>query len=304
MKRSRRQLLVAGGALALSGVALEALSLLGTFDNTRLRVIDAHSVFGKRTLELEALDNGGVLHISHSTHLIALGGLRILTDPWFFDPAFGSLTHPRGLPVAPQSVGPLDVIAITHDHPDHADRRALDRLDKNALVVVGVRELVPVLRQLGFKQVEHVATWKELALGPFSITATPAVHDVPEAGFVFSTGTQSIYFAGDTATHPGLNEIAERFRLSLAILPIDGTRLRWEPRLVMDPSDAANAAALLKPTQVMSSHADAVQSDLIAARLLSESVDEPQREFRRLVMERAPSVKCQTPVAGELVAIM
>jgi len=300
---TRRKLLAASASIAAGGLTLEALSLVGTFDNRRLPRLDSDSDFITRTLELEALDRGGVLHIGQSTHLIALGGLRILTDPWFYDPAFGSLTHAQALPVMPQSVGELDVIAITHDHPDHADRRALDRLDKSALVVVGVPELVPVLRGLGFSQVEHVAMWKELSLGPFTITATPALHDVPEAGFVFSTGTQSIYFAGDTTTHPGLPEIGERWRLSLAILPIDGTRLRWEPRLVMDPSDAANATALLKPTQVMSSHADAVQSDPIAAHLLSECAAEPHANFRRLVNERAPNVTCSIPRIGEVVAL-
>lgn len=303
IKWSRRKLLATGATLAVGGVALEALSLRGTFDSWRLPNIAAASNFADQLLRLDALDNGGVIHLGQSTHLLALGGLRVLTDPWFFDPAFGSLTHSQPLPVSPQALGPLDVIAITHDHPDHADRKALDRLDKNALVIAGAASLVSPLRKLGFKSVEHVATWKELSLGPLRVTATPALHDVPEAGFVFAVGEQSVYFAGDTATHSGLPEIAERFRLQLAILPIDGTRIVWEPRLVMDPSDAADATALLKPRMVMSSHADAVQSDPIARHLLSESAATPHATFKRLIGERAPDVTCVTPTPGELVAI-
>lgn len=289
--------------MTAGSVLLELASLRGNFDNRRLPQLNTDADFGQRLLELDALDTGGVLHIGQSTHLLALGGLRILTDPWFFDPAFGSLTHQHALPVKPQSVGPLDVIAITHDHPDHADRHALDRLDKNALVLVGVPELLPAMRQLGFSQVEYVPVGKDLSVGALTITATLGVHDVPEQGFVFSVGDQSVYFAGDSATHAGLPQIAERFRLSLAILPIDGTRLRWEPRLVMDPSDAADATALLQPKHVMPSHADAVQSDPLAAHLLTECAHDPHRTFQRLLSQRAPRVTHHDPRPGELFAL-
>lgn len=301
---TRRKVLTAGATLAAGGAALEWMSLRGSFDNRRQPQVAFRDAFTMRLLELDELQAGGVLHIGQSTHLIALGGVRVLTDPWFNDPAFGSLVHNRPLPCTPETLGSLDVIAITHDHPDHADRRALDRLDKSALMIVGVKDLVADMRRLGFAQVEYLPTWKELAIGPLRVTATPALHDVPEAGFVMSVGDTSIYFAGDTATHPGLPEMAERWRLTLAMLPIDGTRLKWEPRLVMDPSDAAAATALLRPRQVMSSHADAVQSDLLARHLLTETVAQPHALFRRLVGERVPEVQCTTPSPGDLLPLL
>lgn len=300
---TRRKLLTAGAALTVGSAALEWMSLRGSFDNRRRPELAGTEGFAQQSLELDELADGGVLHIGQSTHLISLGGVRVLTDPWFYDPAFGSLVHNVALPCTPETLGPVDVIVITHDHPDHADRRALDRLDKNALVVVGVQELVPTLRAMGYARVEHLPVWKELAVGALRVTATPGLHDVPEAGFVLSAGDTSVYFAGDTATHPGLAEIAERWRLRLAILPIDGTRLKWEPRLVMDPTDAADATALLHPTMVMSSHADATQSDLLARHLLTETATHPHTSFRRLVHDRAPEVKCLTPSPGELMPL-
>ncbi len=305
MKWSRREVLKAGLGVAAGAAALETLSYTGAFDNRYLAHVDpAHaSTIAERLFALDGLEAGGVLHIAQSTHLIQLGGLRVLTDPWFFDPAFGAFKHPEPLLVAPQVLGELDVIVITHDHPDPADRPALDRFDKNALVIVGVASLVPELRALGYTQVEHVPLDGDVTLGTLNVTGVRALHDVPETGYVITSADTSIYFAGDTATHAGFDAIAERWSLSLAILPIDGTRVRGQARLVMDPRDAAEATARLKPRQVMSSHADALYADPIAQHLLSERAPRPHATFRAWVKQHAPGVKCVTPVPGQLVTL-
>lgn len=304
-KWSRRELLKVGAGVALGAAVLETLSLRGLFDHRSLAPIDPTRAtqLAERLFALDGLDQGGVLHLGQSTHLLSLGGVRVLFDPWFFDPAFGALRHPSPLPIAPQALGPIDVIVISHDHPDHADRRALDRLDKNALVIVGAKSLVPALRGLGYARVEYVPRDREVTLGALKVTGVQAVHDVPETGYVLTTGDQAIYFAGDTSADALFEAIAERWMLALAILPIDGTRVRGEARLVMDPYEAAEATALLKPKLVMSAHADALFGDPLVQHLLSERAAHPHQTFAREVKQRAPGVRCLTPKPGELVIL-
>lgn len=304
-KWSRRELLKAGAGVALGGAVLETLSLRGTFDNRYLTPVDPTraTTVAERLFALDGLEAGGLLHLGQSTHLLQLGGVRVLTDPWFFDPAFGALRHPSPLPIAPQALGAIDVIVISHDHPDHADRRALDRLDKNATVIVGASSLVPVLRGLGYARVEYVPRERDLILGALKLTGVQAVHDVPETGYVLSVGDTSVYFAGDTSADALFEAVAERWTLSLAILPIDGTRVRGEARMVMDPDEAAEATALLKPKRVMGAHADATYGDPIAQHVLSERTERPNEAFRRSLKAHAPNVVCHVPGPGQLVSL-
>ena len=52
-------------------------------------------------------------------------------------------------------------------------------------------------------------------------------------------------FAGDTGPHAHWAEIRRRYRPTTALLPCDGTSVRWEPRQIMNPHEAAAAAIAL-----------------------------------------------------------
>jgi L-ascorbate metabolism protein UlaG (beta-lactamase superfamily) len=283
-----------GGALGTA--ALEAASLAGTFDHAWL----------PKTGALPDLDGelakGAVIHVGHSTHLVAIAGLRILTDPWFYDPAFGALSHGTGPAAAPDRIGDLDAILISHDHPDHADLRALDRLDKRATVLVATGDLAARVRALGF-DVHTMAAGESIVLRDVAITATEAVHDVREIGFVLQGAGRCVYFAGDTALFDGLADIGERFRPDLAILPIDGTRAFGAARWVMTPEEASSAAKALGARAVMSSHADAVFSDRLAGRWLASTVTDAALRFAESMQRTLPHVPFVTPKSGQLIAI-
>lgn len=293
------------GASALGGAALlEWASLRGAFDNRRAVGTSGVAAWNNsmsrvgRGEELNAL-----VHLSHSTHLLVVDGKRVLTDPWFNDPAFGALVHAVLPPTAAEHLGPLDAILLSHNHPDHADLRALDKLDKGAHVFLGDAELEAHVRALGFKQVSRLAVWGEARLGSVKLTATPALHDVPEVGFVLEGAAHSVYFAGDTALIDAHQDIAERFSPTTAVLPVDGTRLRGEALLVMDPEQATRATQLLGSAQVFPSHAEASYSDPLAEHVLSTSVSNAAAEFARRVAAKLPQVRTELPGPGELVKL-
>jgi L-ascorbate metabolism protein UlaG (beta-lactamase superfamily) len=242
--------------------------------------------------------------VGHSTHLLSIGGARLLTDPWFGDPAFGALSHEVGPAVAAAEIGRLDAILVSHDHADHADPWALDRLDKRAEVVVESPDLAARVKGLGYSIVHHVAPWQSLSLagGAVSLTAVPGLHDIPEVGFVVAGAGRTVYFAGDTHLHPDLPAIAERLHPTTAILPVDGTRIRGSRLWVMTPDDAVEAARILGVKAAFPSHAVAWRSDLVA-RMLVVLIEDASAEFAAKMNAALPDVRCGVVPPGGLVPI-
>jgi L-ascorbate metabolism protein UlaG (beta-lactamase superfamily) len=315
-KLGRRALLAGGAAVAALGGAglLEYESLRGELDHRRAPRATAKERYEASLAALRTEAKGsepgrsGVVHVGHSTHLVVWRGVRILTDPWFYDPAFGALSHSVGPAVRPEDLGPLDAILISHDHADHADLRALDRMDKRATVLVATKYLAERARALGFAEVDVLAPWEERTVASGErravVGAVPGLHDVYEIGFVIGRRPhETVYFAGDSRLHPALAEIAERFAPAVSILPVDGTRLNGDPLWVMTPEDAVTAARTLKSRLVMPSHADAVFSDPIASGLFATTVAGARGKFHDLVARDLRGVACAVPAPGELVVI-
>ena len=293
-----RRALVAGAF----GVGVgEALSLYGAFDHRRAPKPGARERVRAALGETAA----GIVHVGHSTHALCVGGRRLLTDPWFTDPAFGALEHERAPACAPEDLAGLDAVLVSHDHPDHADLSALDRFpDKPRVVVlVATRELSRKIARLGFGDVRVLSPWESHDLDGAVVHAVPALHDVPEVGFVVSGGSASIYFAGDTAWHGQFRAIAERFRPSFAILPIDGTRLRGSSQATLNATEAARATRELGVRGVLPSHAEARFTDALAEHVLTTSSNAGAERFRRELERLAPHVRCPVLEPGARVEV-
>lgn len=297
----RRALL--GGAVAATGAAfLEYESLKGRFDHRRPAGASAAARYASSLAALADAKNA-IVHIGHSTHLVVVDGVRFLTDPWFDDPAFGALSHELPPAALPSELGPLDVILVTHDHADHADLRAMDKMDKRAIVVVSTNEHAARVKPLGFREVSVLAPWEERRVRGVTLGAVPAQHDIYEVGFVLKGILSSVYFAGDTRLHPDLPAIAERYAPSAAILPVDGTRLVGGALHVMTPDDAVTAARVLGSALVVPSHAEAVFSDPLVAAGLASTVARARFVFGERMASALPRTRCVVPQPGELISL-
>ena len=193
--------------------------------------------------------------ITHSCHLIEIGGHTVLTDPWFSEKA----TYHPGEPIAMavRDLPKLDAILITHYHYDHCDLDALDEYqDKNVPLVV-CAPVASHARQHGFTNVTVLAPWESTTIGGLTVTAVPAKHQVEEITFVIEGDRHTVYFAGDTMFIPELLELPDRFpTIDLALLPTNGLRIRplLNKKIVMDAEDAAQLVAVLKPTLTIPHH--------------------------------------------------
>jgi ribonuclease BN (tRNA processing enzyme) len=145
--------------------------------------------------------------------------------------------------------------------------------------------------------------WEALAVGPTTVTAVPAQHDVYEVGYVVQGAGRCVYFAGDTRLFDGIDRIAERFHTTAAVLPVDGTRITGSALHVMTPTDAVIAAGRLGAPLVLPSHAEAVFSDPFVEAALASTVSGAAAAFAKGIARALPAVRCAVPAAGELVPL-
>jgi L-ascorbate metabolism protein UlaG (beta-lactamase superfamily) len=188
-----------------------------------------------------------VTWVGHSTVLVELDGLRLITDP-ALRARMGPLVRVSPQ-VSPAHYEGVDAVLLSHLHSDHTDLPSLRLLGKTTRVIAPVGAGMWLARR-GFTNVEEVAAGMTTAVGPVAIEATPAAHDArrqpfgPRAepvGFVLR-GSHSVYFAGDTEIFDAMSVLAGS--IDLALLPVWGWGASVGPGH-LDPESAAAAAELI-----------------------------------------------------------
>ncbi|HAY22122.1 MAG TPA: MBL fold metallo-hydrolase [Desulfobacterales bacterium] len=207
--------------------------------------------------------------IGHSTFLIQVAGLNLLTDPIFSERAspvsFAGSRRQAPLPLRLEDLPPIQATVISHNHYDHLDRPTVTRLGG------GVRFFVPLglaewFREANLPQVTELDWWQSAEFGPIRFHCVPAQHfsmrtpfdayEVLWAGWVLSTPVGKIYFAGDTGYSPDFQEIGRRFGpMRLALIPIGGYMPRWFMRPVhIDPEEAVRVHQDVRSQQSIGMH--------------------------------------------------
>lgn len=106
-----------------------------------------------------------VSFVGHASVLLESRGVRILSDPWWEGPCFGTQwwVYPRA---AAATIGdaPLDYVYISHGHHDHLHLGTLRRLKVKKVLVSSTLDIAPFLRQRGF-EVWEIGPDQEVDLG-------------------------------------------------------------------------------------------------------------------------------------------
>jgi L-ascorbate metabolism protein UlaG (beta-lactamase superfamily) len=238
-----------------------------------------------------------VTWIGHSTLLIEDRGIRALTDPVVRNRV--GLLRRIGT-VEPASIGGVDVVLISHAHRDHLDVPSLRLIGSKPLVVVP-RGVARVVRKAGLTKVIEAAAGESLSVGGLDVKATYARHRVTRnlvgattsaLGYVVS-GSQRLYFAGDTGLFPRMRDLAGD--LDVAVLPIAG----WGSRVPadhLDPQRAALALTLLRPRVAIPIHWGTLRRVGFARE--EAKAWKPVELFVRRAAELAPDVRVLVPTAG------
>src|SRR3954462_7441184 len=101
-----------------------------------------------------------VTRITHSCHLLEIGGLTVLTDPWFSEkPAY----HPGEAVALRVSERPrLDPILISHAHYDHCDLNALEHYPDRSVPIIANAAVERTARNHGFTDVTSLRPWESV----------------------------------------------------------------------------------------------------------------------------------------------
>lgn len=241
--------------------------------------------------------------VGHSTVLIELDGLRVLTDPVLRTRVAHLL---RDVPLAADDVvGELDAVLVSHMHHDHFDPPSLRMVDRSAALIVpsGARQ---ACAKIGFERVTELAVGDSVSVGAITVGGTYAAHRGgrllrrgPEAiGFVIG-GSERVYFAGDTDIFPAMREL--RGDLDVALLPVGG----WGPKLGeghLDARRAAESLALLEPRVAVPIHWGTLYR-MGMARSRRALLSDPPHAFARQAAKVAPSVDVRILRPGETTTV-
>jgi L-ascorbate metabolism protein UlaG (beta-lactamase superfamily) len=177
-------------------------------------------------------------YVGGPTALLEWRGRRLLTDPTFDSagteyelPAY-TLRKTQSPAIAPEQVGRLDAVLLSHDHHfdnlDHAGRALLPQAEHVLTTRDGAARL---------GDARGLDPWESSELetrgGQLRVTATPARHGPadgdrgPVIGFVLSLpeSEEVVYVSGDTVWFEGVAEVARRFDVQVAILNVGAARV-------------------------------------------------------------------------------
>ncbi|PEK99872.1 MBL fold metallo-hydrolase [Bacillus sp. AFS017336] len=188
--------------------------------------------------------------IGHSTFLIQINGINILTDPVYANQmALKKRLSNPGLSLS--ELPPIDIICISHGHYDHLDFNTLRHFPKNTLFIlpIGLKEK---FHKRGYHNVSEMKWWESKNYSGINISFVPAQHWTKRTlfdrnkshwgGFVFKTSTECLYHVGDSAYFSGFKEIGKKFKIDTAIIPIGAYEPEWFMKYNhMSPEEAVQA---------------------------------------------------------------
>lgn len=201
--------------------------------------------------------------LGHSTVLIEIDGVRVLTDPvWGQRASPFHLVGPKRfqpVPVALNAMPPVDVVVISHDHYDHLDYPTIRALGKSEIPFVTSLGVGAHLEEWGIPphRITELDWWEsyELPRGGLAITAAPSQHF---SGRTFNTRNatlwssfairgqrHSVFFSGDTGLTTEYQAIGPRLGpFDLVMLEVGGLHPSWGD-MHLGPENALKALALL-----------------------------------------------------------
>lgn len=234
-----------------------------------------------------------VTWIGHSTFLVQVAGINLLTDPIFSDRASPvSFAGPkRRVPpgVAFEDLPPIHAVVVSHNHYDHLDYRTVTRLGN------GTRFFAPLglgrwFQKNGLTQVTELDWWDSAKLGPLRFQAVPAQHfsvrtmfdgnETLWCSWVVDSPAGRIYFTGDTGYSPDFKEIGARLGpMRLALIHIGGYRPRWFMKpMHLNPEEAVRVHQDVRSRQSIGMHWGTF-------KLTDEPLSEPPRFLSRVLRQ-------------------
>jgi L-ascorbate metabolism protein UlaG (beta-lactamase superfamily) len=213
-----------------------------------------------------------VTWLGHSTLLVELDGVRVLTDP-----VWGERVSPVGfagpkrfhpVPVKLDQLPPLDAVIVSHDHYDHLDYPTILELAKTDVPFITSLGVGAHLESWGIAEgrITELDWWESapIAGGRASVTAAPSQHFSGRAPGMRNTTAWSsfavrgqrhgFFFSGDTGLTTEYANIREKLGpFDLVALEVGAFHPAWGD-IHLGPENALKAFALLGGARFLPVH--------------------------------------------------
>ena len=198
--------------------------------------------------------------LGHSTVLLEIDGVRVLTDPVWgervspVDWAGPKRFHPA--PVAIDQLPNVDVVVISHDHFDHLDYPTMLELSRMAVPFVTSLGVGAHLEAWGVakSRITELEWWESTSVRGLTITATPARHfsgrgtsqnQTAWSSWSMRGERNSVFFSGDTGLTSEFEQVRERVGAhDLVMLEVGAYHPAWG-QIHLGPDNALIAHRML-----------------------------------------------------------
>jgi len=190
-----------------------------------------------------------VTRVVNSCVLLELDGCAVLTDPWFTERWWLRRGEPLGLEIC--DLPPLAAIVVTNLATNHWDLRGLRALPAKDTtpLYVPTAGMARRAQALGFLRAERLSWGHTRDIAPgVSMRVVPAGRTLmwSNNAYAFDTAAARVFFGGEIAEVALLERYrAEQPPVDLALLPVNGLRPLFGPRLVMGPAQAVAGSSAL-----------------------------------------------------------
>ncbi len=231
-------------------------------------------VYAVMRSDLLAAPDLSLWRLGHSTLLFKINGQFWLTDPVFSERAspFQFLGPKRfhAPPITIDELPPITGVILSHDHYDHLDYAAIQKLApkvEHFITPLGVGD-----RLIGWgvpaAKVQQFDWWQGTTIGGLQLVATPAQHfsgrglsdgnSTLWASWVLIAGQGAdpirIFFSGDTGYFDGFKAIGERFGpFDLTLIETGAYNADW-PDIHMHPEESLQAHLDVKGRRLFPIH--------------------------------------------------
>jgi len=201
--------------------------------------------------------------LGHSTVLVEIDGLRVLTDPvWGPRASPSRLAGPKRfqpVPIALRALPRIDAVVISHDHYDHLDYPTIKELAKTGVPFVTSLGVGAHLEFFGVpaERIVELDWWQSHTLpgSDVQVVAAPSQHFSGRglkdrnatlwSSMVIRSPRHAVFFSGDTGLTTQYAQIRERLGpFDLVMLEVGAFHPSWGD-IHLGPRNALEAHALL-----------------------------------------------------------
>jgi L-ascorbate metabolism protein UlaG (beta-lactamase superfamily) len=201
--------------------------------------------------------------LGHSTMLLEIDGVRVLTDPvWGLRASPSQWVGPKRfqpVPIPVRALPRLDAVVISHDHYDHLDHQTILALAKRDVPFVTSLGVGAHLEAWGVppERIVELDWWESYALpkADLTVTAAPSQHfsgrglrtrnSTLWSSMVLRSQRHSVFFSGDTGLTTEYAAIRERLGpFDLVMLEVGAFHPAWG-HIHLGPENALEAWSLL-----------------------------------------------------------